>query len=105
MFTIHWLMRAGTNYICANWQWPKRIVFLGMNPGPFGMVQTGVPFGEINAVRNWLESMRDFKTGVGASQTASDRIACALGNLGQRLWDYSLSGLARLAIFLRNISF
>jgi single-strand selective monofunctional uracil DNA glycosylase len=33
---------------------PKRIVFLGMNPGPFGMVQTGVPFGEINAVRNWL---------------------------------------------------
>jgi single-strand selective monofunctional uracil DNA glycosylase len=33
---------------------PKRIVFLGMNPGPFGMVQTGVPFGEIDAVRNWL---------------------------------------------------
>jgi single-strand selective monofunctional uracil DNA glycosylase len=33
---------------------PKRIVFVGMNPGPFGMVQTGVPFGEINAVRNWL---------------------------------------------------
>lgn len=32
----------------------KRIVFLGMNPGPFGMVQTGVPFGEINAVRDWL---------------------------------------------------
>jgi single-strand selective monofunctional uracil DNA glycosylase len=33
---------------------PKRIVFLGMNPGPFGMVQTGVPFGEISAVRDWL---------------------------------------------------
>jgi single-strand selective monofunctional uracil DNA glycosylase len=32
----------------------KRIIFLGMNPGPFGMVQTGVPFGEIAAVRNWL---------------------------------------------------
>lgn len=32
----------------------KRVVFLGMNPGPFGMVQTGVPFGEVNAVRNWL---------------------------------------------------
>jgi len=25
-----------------------------MNPGPFGMVQTGVPFGEIAAVRDWL---------------------------------------------------
>ena len=32
----------------------KRVVFLGMNPGPFGMAQTGVPFGEIDAVQNWL---------------------------------------------------
>ncbi|MFL6529496.1 MAG: uracil-DNA glycosylase family protein [Chthoniobacterales bacterium] len=32
----------------------KRAVFLGMNPGPFGMAQTGVPFGEIAAVRDWL---------------------------------------------------
>jgi len=32
----------------------KRVVFLGMNPGPFGMAQTGVPFGEIVAVRDWM---------------------------------------------------
>jgi single-strand selective monofunctional uracil DNA glycosylase len=32
----------------------KRVIFLGMNPGPFGMMQTGVPFGEITAVRDWL---------------------------------------------------
>ena len=32
----------------------KQVVLLGMNPGPFGMVQTGVPFGEIEAVRSWL---------------------------------------------------
>lgn len=32
----------------------KQAVFLGMNPGPFGMAQTGVPFGEINAVRDFL---------------------------------------------------
>src|SRR5262245_44963663 len=32
----------------------KRVVFLGMNPGPFGMAQTGVPFGEVTAVRDWL---------------------------------------------------
>ncbi len=30
------------------------VLFLGMNPGPFGMVQTGVPFGEITAVRDWM---------------------------------------------------
>ncbi len=32
----------------------KRVIFLGMNPGPFGMAQTGVPFGDIAAVRDWL---------------------------------------------------
>lgn len=32
----------------------KRVIFLGMNPGPFGMAQTGVPFGEIAAARDWL---------------------------------------------------
>jgi single-strand selective monofunctional uracil DNA glycosylase len=33
---------------------PVRTLFLGMNPGPFGMAQTGVPFGEVAAVRGWL---------------------------------------------------
>jgi single-strand selective monofunctional uracil DNA glycosylase len=32
----------------------KKVVFVGMNPGPFGMTQTGVPFGEIAAVRDWM---------------------------------------------------
>jgi len=32
----------------------KRIIFLGMNPGPFGMAQIGIPFGEIAAARDWL---------------------------------------------------
>ena len=32
----------------------KRVLLLGMNPGPFGMAQTGVPFGEIAAVRDWM---------------------------------------------------
>lgn len=31
-----------------------RVVLLGMNPGPFGMAQTGVPFGEVNLVRDWM---------------------------------------------------
>lgn len=32
----------------------KKVIFIGMNPGPFGMMQTGVPFGEVAAVRNWM---------------------------------------------------
>ncbi len=33
---------------------PKEIILLGMNPGPWGMAQTGVPFGEVSVVREWL---------------------------------------------------
>lgn len=32
----------------------KQVVMLGMNPGPWGMVQTGVPFGDVVCVRDWL---------------------------------------------------
>jgi single-strand selective monofunctional uracil DNA glycosylase len=32
----------------------KKALFLGMNPGPYGMAQTGVPFGEIPHVRDWM---------------------------------------------------
>lgn len=31
------------------------VILLGMNPGPWGMAQTGVPFGEVGAVRDWLK--------------------------------------------------
>jgi len=33
---------------------PKQVFLVGMNPGPWGMAQTGVPFGEIALVRDWL---------------------------------------------------
>lgn len=36
-------------------QGTKKVLFLGMNPGPFGMAQTGIPFGEIAAVKDWLK--------------------------------------------------
>ena len=34
---------------------PKDVLLVGMNPGPWGMAQTGVPFGDVVAVRDWLE--------------------------------------------------
>lgn len=42
----HYLRRYGEG--------PKRVVFVGMNPGPFGMAQIGIPFGEIATARDWL---------------------------------------------------
>lgn len=35
-------------------QAPKRALLLGMNPGPFGMAQTGVPFGDVAMVRDFV---------------------------------------------------
>lgn len=32
-----------------------RVLLLGMNPGPWGMAQTGVPFGEVGLVQKWLQ--------------------------------------------------
>lgn len=31
-----------------------RVILLGMNPGPFGMAQTGVPFGEVAHARDFV---------------------------------------------------
>ena len=66
----------------------KRIVFLGMNPGPFGMVQTGVPFGEIEAVRGWMgiEAAVD-KPAVENPKRPIEGFACARSEVsGRRLW-------------------
>ncbi len=66
----------------------KRVVFLGMNPGPFGMAQTGVPFGEVAVVRDWLGIQRP----VGKPQREHPRrpvagFACTRSEVsGRRLW-------------------
>ena len=33
---------------------PRKVLMVGMNPGPFGMAQTGVPFGDVAMVRDFL---------------------------------------------------
>jgi single-strand selective monofunctional uracil DNA glycosylase len=66
----------------------KQVVFLGMNPGPFGMAQTGVPFGEIAAVRNWLK----IESKIGRPECEHpkrpvDGFDCLRSEVsGQRLW-------------------
>jgi single-strand selective monofunctional uracil DNA glycosylase len=41
-------------YLQRYGQPPRRVLLVGMNPGPYGMVQTGVPFGDVSMVRDWL---------------------------------------------------
>ncbi|MEO5916891.1 MAG: uracil-DNA glycosylase family protein [Luteolibacter sp.] len=52
--TLDYTWKAHEEYLKRYGKGKKRIVFLGMNPGPFGMAQTGVPFGEVAAVRDWM---------------------------------------------------
>jgi single-strand selective monofunctional uracil DNA glycosylase len=67
---------------------PKRVIYLGMNPGPFGMAQTGVPFGEIDAVRGWLGIEAEVgKPKPEHPRRPVDGFACARSEVsGKRLW-------------------
>ncbi len=75
-------------YVRAYGTGEKKHFFLGMNPGPFGMAQTGVPFGEVNAVVNWL---RIYGVVGAPPQTHPKRpvdgFACPRSEVsGRRLW-------------------
>ena len=66
----------------------KKVVFLGMNPGPFGMAQCGVPFGEITAVREWLKINSPIgKPDREHPKRPIDGLACTRSEVsGRRLW-------------------
>ncbi len=65
-----------------------RYLLLGMNPGPFGMAQTGIPFGEVNIVKDWLKI--DAPVGKPAREHPKRPIvglACTKSEVsGKRLW-------------------
>lgn len=70
---------------------PKEVVLLGMNPGPFGMAQTGVPFGDVAMVRDWL----GISEKVGAPARMHDKrpvlgFGCTRREVsGHRLWGWA----------------
>lgn len=51
---LEYAWKPFARYLELYGQGPKEAVFLGMNPGPWGMAQTGIPFGEVGVVRDWL---------------------------------------------------
>lgn len=65
-----------------------RVLFLGMNPGPWGMAQTGVPFGEIDAVTDWLAiDGKIVKPAAEHPKRPIEGFACARSEVsGRRLW-------------------
>ncbi len=82
----------------------KRVLFLGMNPGPFGMAQTGVPFGEIAAVRDWL----GIQVAIGRPEREHPKrpvtgFACRRAEVsGRRLWGLFAARFGSPEIFFRD---
>ncbi len=81
--------RAGWDaYLRRAGEHPRRFFLLGMNPGPFGMAQTGVPFGEVTAVRDFLGLK--FEVGRPAREHPKrpiEGLACRRAEVsGARLW-------------------
>lgn len=52
---LDYAWRPHSEYLERYGRAPKEVVLVGMNPGPFGMAQTGVPFGAVEEVRGWLD--------------------------------------------------
>lgn len=66
----------------------KQVVYLGMNPGPYGMAQTGVPFGEVTLVREYLAIEAAVKQPANLHpKRPIEGFACARSEVsGARLW-------------------
>lgn len=75
---------------------PREVLFVGMNPGPFGMAQTGVPFGDVAMVRDWL----GIEAAVGRPVHEHPRrpvLGFGIGRgevSGARLWGWAREGYA-----------
>ncbi len=52
---LHYAALPHADFVQRYAQPTCEVVLVGMNPGPWGMAQTGVPFGEVQLVREWLQ--------------------------------------------------
>jgi len=82
---------AHEQYLTRYGEGRRKVVLLGMNPGPWGMVQTGVPFGEVNLVRDWLKiDARIDKPKREHPKRPVDGLACTRSEVsGARLWGWA----------------
>jgi len=80
---------------------PKHALLLGMNPGPFGMAQTGVPFGDVAMVRDFLGvSGRVLKPEREHPKRAISGFQCSRSEVsGSRLWGFAQSRFRSAAHF------
>jgi single-strand selective monofunctional uracil DNA glycosylase len=83
---------------------PKRALLLGMNPGPFGMAQTGVPFGDIGMVRDFLGvTGKVGRPTLEHPKRPIEGFACPRGEVsGKRLWGFAQARFVSAANFFEH---
>lgn len=83
---------------------PKQVVLLGMNPGPFGMAQTGVPFGEVELVRDWIGIEKPVsRPPKQHPKRPVEGFACGRSEVsGRRLWGWARSRFATPERFFKR---
>ena len=83
---------------------PKEILLLGMNPGLWGMAQTGVPFGEVAAVRDWLGFQGEVRRPVDQHPKRPVLgLACQRSEVsGRRLWGWAKDTFVTPARFFQS---
>jgi single-strand selective monofunctional uracil DNA glycosylase len=83
---------------------PKKVVLAGMNPGPWGMLQTGIPFGEVNFVRDWMGIEGHVKQpGRLHPKRPVDGFDCSRSEVsGKRLWGWARARFGQAEEFFRD---
>lgn len=83
---------------------PKRVLMMGMNPGPWGMAQTGIPFGEIPSVRDWMGIEAPVDRPVDEHpKRPINGFACERSEVsGRRLWGYFAEKFPEAEDFFRD---
>jgi single-strand selective monofunctional uracil DNA glycosylase len=86
--TLDYTWSAQLEYLGRYGSGVKRVLFLGMNPGPYGMTQTGVPFGEVAAVRDWIGIEKPIaKPAIEHPKRPIEGFQCKRSEVsGRRLW-------------------
>ncbi len=101
---LDYALGAFSTYLCRYGNGTREALLIGMNPGPWGMAQTGIPFGEVNVVRDWL----GIRGGIEPPADQHPRrpvlgLACKRSEVsGRRIWGWAQEAFGAPEKFFRR---
>lgn len=101
---LDYAIGAFSEYLRRYGNGPRDVLLIGMNPGPWGMAQTGIPFGEVNVVRDWLGIRDGIKPPTDQHpKRPIQGLACNRSEVsGRRIWGWAQEAFGTPASFFRR---